>query len=107
MVECPLVAGRRGSDYGWRRPCQGAGCLLDEIRSRERNGLIELPKPPSFRPSDRIQITRGALQGHIGFYAGTRVGERIEILLGLLGGQQRAVLAKSDITTVEMETVPT
>src|SRR6478736_109800 len=39
--------------------------VLAEIRSRERNGLIELPSPPALRRGGRVRITRGLLAGQI------------------------------------------
>src|SRR5262245_2405809 len=33
------------------------------------------------------------LAGHVGLYAGMKPGERVELLLSLLGGQQRVTLA--------------
>src|SRR3954451_22363555 len=44
--------------------------IIAEIRSRERGGLIELPKPPGLKPGARVRITAGAFDGHLALYAG-------------------------------------
>jgi transcriptional antiterminator RfaH len=76
------------------RPARVADQIIDDIRKRERNGLIELPKRAGPKPGDPVRILQGPFVGHLGLYAGMRPHERAEILLQLLGGQQRVVLAK-------------
>src|SRR5262249_44138898 len=72
--------------------------VIDEIKSRERNGLVELPQRDSgLKPGDRVRILQGPLQGQLGLYAGQRPHERVLVLLALLGGQQRVELAASDV----------
>ena len=44
--------------------------IIDEIRGRERGGLVELPKPQGLRAGDRIRITSGPFQDHLGLFAG-------------------------------------
>jgi len=81
-------------------PAVVADSVIDEIRSRERGGLVELPKPAGFNPGDRVRVLAGPLQGHLGLYAGQRPHERVLVLLALLGGEQRVTLAKKDIEVV-------
>ena len=74
--------------------------VIDEIRRREVNGLIELAKPPVLRRGDRVRILRGPFTGHLAIFADMRPRQRVEILLQLLGGEQRVTLAKKDIEVV-------
>jgi transcriptional antiterminator RfaH len=67
--------------------------VIAEIRSRERGGLVELPRPPRFHPGDRVRVLHGPFIGHVGLYAGMRPRERVEVLLAILGGAQRVTLA--------------
>jgi transcriptional antiterminator RfaH len=71
--------------------------VITEIRARERNGLVELPKRDEFKPGERVRIVAGAFTGQLGLYAGMRPHERVLVLLALLGGQQRVELAKADV----------
>ena len=81
-------------------PAVVADSVIDEIRSRERGGLVELPKPAGFNPGDRVRVLAGPLQVHLGLYAGQRPHERVLVLLALLGGEQRVTLAKKDVEVV-------
>jgi transcriptional antiterminator RfaH len=78
-------------------PVRVPDTAIAEIRSRERNGLVVLPKPPGPRPGTTVRILRGPLEGHRGLYAGMRSQERVLVLLALLGGEQRVVLAQKDV----------
>jgi transcriptional antiterminator RfaH len=82
------------------RPVHVSDVIVDGIRSREHNGLVELPKRPALKLGDRVRILQGPFVGHLALYAGQRPRERVEILLQLLGGEQRVTLAKNDIEVV-------
>jgi transcriptional antiterminator RfaH len=83
-------------------PARVSQAVIDELRSRERDGLIELPKPPALQPGDRVRITSGAFGGHLALYAGQSGQERVAVLLQFLGSQQRTVLPASAIEPVEL-----
>src|SRR5262249_29734657 len=74
--------------------------VIEEIRRREVDGLIDLPKPPPLRRGARVRILRGPFTDHLAIFADMRPRERVEILLQLLGGEQRVTLAKKDIEVV-------
>ena len=74
--------------------------VIAEIRSRERNGLVELPKPRGFVPGMRVRVVSGPLQNQIGLLGALRAHERVLVLLNLLGGQQRVELAQSAIEAI-------
>jgi transcription antitermination factor NusG len=79
------------------QPARVPSHVLDEIRRREVRGVVELPKAPGMRVGDRVQVLSGPFQGHLGLYAGMRPHARVEVLLALLGGQQRAILSRGSI----------
>ena len=79
------------------RPARVADQIIDDLRKRERNGLIELPKRPGPKPGDQVRILQGPFAGQLGLYAGMRAHERVLVLLALLGGQQRVELAKGPL----------
>ena len=59
--------------------------VVAEIRSRERNGFVELPKPRGLAPGMRVRVTSGPLHDQIGLLASLRPRERVLVLLHLLG----------------------
>ena len=74
--------------------------MIDELKQRERNGLIELTKAPRFKPGDPVKVTRGAFTGHLALYDGQTSHERVAVLLALLGGRVRVELPEADVEAV-------
>jgi transcriptional antiterminator RfaH len=74
--------------------------IIDEIRTREVDGLVELPKPPRLAPGDRVRIVQGPFTDHLALYAGQTSHDRVAVLLKLLGGQHRAELRADAIEPV-------
>src|SRR5262249_24188875 len=77
------------------QPARDPDAVISEIRGRERNGLVELPKPHGLAPGMRVRVTSGPLSEQIGMLAALRPRERVLVLLQLLGGQQRVELARN------------
>jgi len=73
--------------------------IIDDLRRRECNGLIELPKRPPLKAGDQVRILQGPFAGHLAIFADMKPHQRVEILLQL-GGEQRVTLAKKDIEVV-------
>jgi transcriptional antiterminator RfaH len=76
-------------------PAKIPDTVIAEIRSREVDGLINLPKPlsaPGLRPGAQVKILGGPFRGFVATLVGLRPQQRVEILLQLLGGQQRVTL---------------
>lgn len=74
--------------------------VISEIRSRERNGLIEVPKPRGLQPGDRVLVLRGPFVDQFAIYSGTKPRERVEILLSLLNSQRSIQLSARDVAAV-------
>jgi transcription antitermination factor NusG len=74
--------------------------LIESIRQREVDGAVELPQRPGLKPGDQVRVVAGVLSGHLAIFVDMRPRERVEILLQLLGGEQRVTLAKKDIEVV-------
>jgi len=70
--------------------------VIRQIRDRERNGAIELPRRVLKR-GDRVRILAGPFRGHLAVYAGMRAHERITVLLEMLGRQQCVTLGEQDV----------
>jgi transcriptional antiterminator RfaH len=76
--------------------------IVAAIRSRERNGLVELPKPPRLKRGDRVQIVQGPFRELLALYVGQTSPERVAVLLQFLGGQHRTELPASAIEPLEV-----
>jgi len=78
------------------KPARVADHIIDDLRKRERNRLIELSKRVGLKPGDQVRVLQGPFAGQLGLYAGMRAYERVLVLLAL-GGQQRVEFAKDDV----------
>lgn len=66
---------------------------VDGMRSREKNGAVELPKE-RFYLGQRVQVARGLFRGQRGLYQGMTSRQREVVLLDALG---RVELAPADL----------
>jgi transcriptional antiterminator RfaH len=82
-------------------PARVADDVIAEIRRREVNGLIELPKPAPLRCGVRVRILRGPFTGHLAIFADMKPRERVEILLQLLGAERRVTLAQEEVAAIK------
>jgi transcription antitermination factor NusG len=71
--------------------------VIDEIRKRERGGIVQLPKAPSMKIGEQVRILGGPFVGHLGLYAGMKPRERVEVLLAILGAHQRVTLPRGSV----------
>jgi transcriptional antiterminator RfaH len=71
--------------------------VIDEIRCREVRGAVELPKAPDMKIGERVRVLGGPFAGHLGLYTGMKPHARVEVLLALLGSQQRVTLPRGSI----------
>jgi transcriptional antiterminator RfaH len=83
-----------------QQPARVPDAVIAELKGRERDGLIELPKPRVLRVGDPVRVLRGPFANHLALYDGMQPRDRVAILLALLGGQQRVTLPKGDIEIV-------
>src|SRR6516162_5522143 len=100
VVRRPLEPRRHGLIMDGIKPARVADQIIDDLRKRERNGLVQLPKREMFHVGDQVRILQGPFAGHLGLYAGMRAHERVLVLLALLGGRQRVQLPKADVEAV-------
>jgi transcriptional antiterminator RfaH len=78
-------------------PARVPDLVIDEIRRREIRGAVELPKLPGMQVGERVRVLGGPFAGHLGLYAGMKPHARVEVLLALLGSQQRVILPRGSI----------
>jgi len=82
-------------------PARVPDAVIGEIRSRERGGFVELPRPHGLTPGMRVRVIGGPLQNQIGLLGALRAHERVLVLLNLLGGQQRVELARNAVEAIQ------
>jgi transcription antitermination factor NusG len=75
-------------------PAKLADAVINDIRSREVRGYVQLPEQPRVQPGDPVRIVRGALAGLPGLVDGLRPNERVAVLLAALG---RVTLPAGDV----------
>src|SRR5262245_18490027 len=66
--------------------------VIAEIRSRECNGLVELPS--RLRRGDRVRVTAGPLAGRLWLFEGMAGSERVAVLLRLFNSPRRLELPR-------------
>jgi transcriptional antiterminator RfaH len=81
-------------------PARVPDTVISEIKCRERNGLIELIKPP-LRRGARVKILHGPFRDHLAIFADMKPRARVEVLLELLGGERRVTLAREDVAPIK------
>jgi transcriptional antiterminator RfaH len=80
------------------KPAVVPDAVIDDIRQREVNGLIELAAPPpEFSPGDQLQIVQGVFAGQICLFEGMSSRQRVEVLLVMLGSPRRVTLSRADV----------
>lgn len=88
-----------------RLVCQGdmpaavpAG-VIQQLREREDDqGFIRLDRRPKFAPGDKVRVQDGVFDSCLGLFEGLTDGERVAILLDLLGRKVR-VFIDADMVT--------
>ena len=75
------------------RPAAVPPAIINALKSREdAKGLIVLDQRPRFLPGDKVRVLEGAFRDCYGLYDGMSAGERVAILLDLLGRKVRVAL---------------
>lgn len=83
------------------QPARVPDRVIDELRGREKNGVIALPEPPPrLRPGASVRVTGGPFRGHTGLCAGMLARDRVAVLLSLLGAQTRVEMAGGDVEAI-------
>jgi transcriptional antiterminator RfaH len=83
-------------------PARVPDAVIAEIRGRERNGLVELPRRDGLKPGDRVRVLYGPFANHLAIFADMKPRERVEVLLQLLGSLQKVELARASIEAARL-----
>jgi transcriptional antiterminator RfaH len=75
------------------RPTALSDQIIENLRLREdEEGFVRLVSRPTFRPGEPIRIVEGAFTDCLGLYEGMKDGDRVAILLDLLGRKVRVMV---------------
>jgi transcriptional antiterminator RfaH len=92
-----------GFVMGGERPARVPDAMIDELKGRERKGIIKLPEKPKpgsrvdFQVNERLWIRTGPLRGLFGLYAGQAPHDRIMVLMQILGASRPIEFAVGDV----------
>ena len=73
------------------------GCVVDDLRRRERNGLIQLPQQKHFAVGDKVIIQKGLFAGQQALVDRMPAKERQKVLLNLLSNHISVLVDESDL----------
>jgi transcriptional antiterminator RfaH len=74
-------------------PLPVADAVLDELRRRQdERGFVRLDQRPRFAPGAPVRVLEGAFAACLGLFESVSDGQRVSILLELLGRKVRVVL---------------
>ena len=79
------------------RPATINDAVVTDLRTREIDGLVQLPTRPEFEPGDRVRVLRGPLRDQVGIFADMLPRERIVVLLQLLGTEHSIALPRGAV----------
>lgn len=86
------------------QPAQLPEDVVNQIRKREHNGLVKLPKVSQqlLKKGQKVRIIRGSFEGQIGLYEGMSGNDRQRVLLDLLGQAVSVELPGKDIAPLNV-----
>lgn len=74
--------------------------VIDSLRQREQNGFVQLPKVQKFSKGDTVTIKTGAFAGQQALVDRMPAKERQKILLALLSGSAKVLIAEEELEAV-------
>jgi transcription antitermination factor NusG len=95
---------KSGGPPGSGPPARGRTSSNDHRHDRGKRhsgarspGCSRVSEVIGFKPGDHVKILGGPFRGHLALCAGMKSHQRVEVLLALLGSQQRAILPRADV----------
>lgn len=79
-------------------PAPIADGVIDGLRHRhDEGGFVRLERRPRFAPGDQVRVVDGVFASCLGLFDGVSDGERVAVLLDLLGRKIRVVFDELSI----------
>ena len=92
------TAGVLGLIMDGERPARVSDAIINEIRSREVRGLVELPA--RLKRGDPVRILHGPFREQLALYQEQAPHERVAVLLALFGSERRLTLRAGDVEAI-------
>jgi transcriptional antiterminator RfaH len=74
-------------------PARVADHIVESLQTmQDARGFIALPARPRFQPGEEVRVVDGAFSSCLGLFEGMTDGERVAILLDLMGRKVRVLL---------------
>jgi transcriptional antiterminator RfaH len=77
--------------------------IINDLKSREIHGYIQLPKPKHIQVGDTVKINDPRFEGQTALVERMPATERQKVLLALLGNKIRILIPESDLELVSGE----
>ena len=71
--------------------------IIDDLKKREQNGFIQLPKARQFEVGDQVMIKKGSFAGQLALVDRMPSKDRQKILLALLANKISCLVDESDL----------
>ena len=77
--------------------------IIDEIKGRASNGIIEIPER-TFNAGERVRLTAGPWEGFAGIFEHYRCGaKRVALLLNVVGATMKVVVPASSVIAATID----
>lgn len=71
--------------------------VIDSLKQREINGVIQLPQPKQFQIGDKVKINNGIFAGQPALVERMRTNQRQKILLELMSNKISVLIDENDL----------
>ena len=71
--------------------------VINEIKSREQNGFVNLSVAPKFKPGEQVKTSEGPLAGLLLVYEGMSSNDRVKVLANILGRKVVVTLPENSL----------
>jgi transcriptional antiterminator RfaH len=77
--------------------------LVDDLVARTRDGAIDVLRRPSLKPGDPLRVVAGPFRDQIAELVSLRPRQRVEVLLRILGAQQKVELPRDVVEAIRSD----
>ena len=77
------------------RPATVSNAIIDDLRSREVDGVVKLPPRNLLTVDQKVRLTSGAFKDHVGLVEGFPAAARVKVLLSFLGRKTSILVAET------------